>query len=100
MLKVSISSKEGNSSHRLAHWNGELIPVVPTQYDMSTMRESSSSSEKSEMEMLVLEVGDARWRGFWRVIGLQVARLERVAIARLRIVGGRILSLVYYMFNK
>lgn len=40
------SSKLGKSEHRLRHWNGFEMPVVPTQYVKSTMRASSSSPVK------------------------------------------------------
>ena len=52
------SSKSSNSAHLLTHWNGFWMPspVSPTQYDISTMRASSSSSAKSlgETEVLLL----------------------------------------------
>lgn len=45
------SSKLGKSEHRLRHWNGFEMPVVPTQYVKSTMRASSSSSAKRREEI-------------------------------------------------
>jgi hypothetical protein len=60
VLNVETSSSETNSEQRLAQLNGLLMPVVPTQYVMSTSRESSSSSLNSWMEMWCGEgVGDA-----------------------------------------
>lgn len=50
---LTLSSwKSGNSEHLLRHLKGlEMpVPVRPTQYEMSTIRASSSSSEKSSGE--------------------------------------------------
>ena len=49
------SSNHSKSVHRLAHKKGFCIPVKPTQYEMSTMRASSSRSSKTSAEMLLAE---------------------------------------------
>lgn len=49
------SSNPSKSVHRLAHKNGFCIPVNPTQYEMSTIRESSSRSSNSSAVMLLAE---------------------------------------------
>ena len=54
--RTATSSKFSKSLHLLTQEKGFLIPRPrsPTQYDMSTMRESSSSSAKSRVEIVRL----------------------------------------------
>lgn len=35
---------------RLRHWNGLCTPVVPTQYEMSTIRDNSSRELNSSLD--------------------------------------------------
>lgn len=58
VFHVVTNSKLGKSWHRLAHKKGFKIPVpvTPTQYEISTIRDSSSRSLKSSMDMVCFEV--------------------------------------------
>src|SRR5277367_6360676 len=80
VLNVSTNSKFGNSSQRLAHSKGFDIPVVPTQYEISTILDSSSNSAKSSIEMLLLSFETSRTRGCWDVARWDVA-IDARAIA-------------------
>lgn len=59
--RTFTNSKSGNSLQRLAQVNGFAMPrpVTPTQYEMSTMRASSSSSANSAVEILGERVAGA-----------------------------------------
>lgn len=74
------------------------MPVVPTQYDMSTIRESSSSSAKSGRDMFVCRSKDEEEGCCALVVGVLVATPRKHKVKTVKMVACRIVCRCNHIF--